>query len=71
MHSNPQGVTRMASKNSPLVLMTAKKAAPSFHDAEVADVMGDLAAWYMPGQPLLTEADLAGAIAALVIPPKD
>jgi hypothetical protein len=61
----------MASKNPALVSMTSKKAAPSFHDAEVTEAMGELNLWNMPGVTLLTEADLTGAIAALVIPPKD
>ena len=50
----------------PLTAMNAKKAAPLFHDVEVADVMSDLNEWNMPGVKLLTPADLAGAVSKLL-----
>jgi hypothetical protein len=62
----------MASKNlQPLVSMTAKNPAPSFHDAEVTEVMGDLSEWNNPGCKLLTQKDLEDAVSMLVIPLKD
>jgi len=62
----------MARKNlQTLSSMTAKNPAPKFHDFEVSEVMGELNEWNMPGVKLLTQADLEGALAALVIPPKN
>ena len=59
----------MTTKNP--VAMNAKNPAPKFHDAEVAEVMGELNEWNLPGVRLLTQKDLEDACAMLVIPPLD